>query len=82
MENIVQNNQLGLIMTMTKQQQDKYGLARLKSVKTRPSTIAAEEFFSPSMNNNWKTLPSRLYKLVDALNSWVRVFIDVSCVTF
>ena len=68
-----ENDQL-LAMKKWQQQQEKeqaYGLARMRAVKTRPSTVAAEEFFAPN-NRDWKNLPSRLQKLVQSLHDWVR----------
>jgi hypothetical protein len=57
-----------------KQQQRKqqeYGLARMRSVTTRPSSVAADEFFCNGGTRDWKNLPARLQKLVDALELWV-----------
>jgi hypothetical protein len=47
---------------------------KLESVKTRTTTVAAEEFFagSPSTEEWRKTLPQRLERLCHVLESWVR----------
>jgi hypothetical protein len=46
--------------------------ARIKAVKTRPSTLAAQEFFSG--DRTWKSLPRRVQLMVDVFESWVRCF--------
>ena len=43
----------------------------IKAVRTRPSTLAAKEFFAGE--RNWKSLPLRIRRLVDVFESWVRV---------
>jgi hypothetical protein len=46
-------------------------LERLSLVRTRPSTVMAEEFCrSPDLS--WRSLPDRLDTLVQRLHSWVR----------
>jgi hypothetical protein len=50
-------------------------LERLSLVRTRPSTVMAEEFCS-SPDLSWRSLPNRLDTLVQRLHSWVR---NVSC---
>jgi hypothetical protein len=51
-------------------------LARIKAVRTRPSTLAAEEFFSG--DQHWKSLPHRIRRLVKVFENWVRSFIFVT----
>jgi hypothetical protein len=66
-------------------QQHKYALDRVKAVQTRPSTVAADEFFSSDVGGGRGTttqasvasLPFRLNRLTQALESWVRSFRNV-----
>lgn len=49
---------------------------RIRAFKTRPTTIAAQEFFgsSPPMMECWQqSLPQRLQRLCDILTTWVRL---------
>jgi hypothetical protein len=48
---------------------------KVESVKTRTTTVAAEEFFagSPSTEEWRTTLPQGLERLCQVLESWVRV---------
>jgi hypothetical protein len=42
---------------------------RIRAVRTRPTTIAAHEFFA---ENDWQSLPRRLFRLAQLLEQWVR----------
>jgi hypothetical protein len=52
---------------------------QLESVNTRTTTVAAEELFagSPSTEEWRTTLPRRLERLCQVLESWVRVPCDL-----
>jgi hypothetical protein len=52
---------------------DQYALARVKAVQTRPSTVAAKEFFSNGGTRELESLPGRLDRLAQVLEAWVRV---------
>jgi hypothetical protein len=41
---------------------------RIRAVRTRPTTLAAREFFA---DDNWQTLPLRLLRLCNVLEQWV-----------
>lgn len=43
---------------------------RIEAVKTRPSTVAAQEFFAGDRKS--KSLPRRIRRLTQVLESWVR----------
>lgn len=54
---------------------NQYALARFKAVQTRPSTVAAKEFFSNGGGTReMDSLPRRLDRLVQVLGSWVRTW--------
>jgi hypothetical protein len=57
---------------------------KLESVNTRTTTVAAEELFagSPSTEEWRTTLPQRLERLCQVLESWVRVTCEVCRVPF
>jgi hypothetical protein len=42
---------------------------QIRAVRTRPTTVAAREFFAD--DNNWQTLPLRLLRLCNVLEQWV-----------
>lgn len=51
---------------------------QLERVRTRPSTVMADEFFSvssSSSSNHWQTLPQRLARLCHQLQTWVSLFL-------
>lgn len=43
---------------------------RIRAVRSRPSTAAAQEFFADP-NDDWMTLPRRLKRLVQVFEEWV-----------
>ena len=73
----------------TQQQQQQYPLlssdrrkeiaiARYQAFETRPTTVAAKEFFNgDGINgtrrkaNNWRSLPQRVRRLCQVLENWV-----------
>jgi len=48
---------------------------RVETVRMRPTTRAAEEFFQ---DNDWQSLPRRLERLVQVLQAWVRLLLYIS----
>ena len=42
---------------------------RIRAVRTRPTTVAANEFFA---DQDWQSLPKRLERLCHVLQQWVR----------
>jgi hypothetical protein len=50
---------------------DEDAMKRLSLVRTRPSTVMAEEFCQAAPS--WRSLPARLDVLVRRLQSWVRM---------
>jgi hypothetical protein len=46
-------------------------LSRIHAVRSRPTTIAAQEFFSGVDSKNWRTLPQRLERFCQVLEGWV-----------
>lgn len=50
---------------------NQYALARFKAVRTRPSTVAANEFFSDGGTRDVDSLPRRLDRLTQVLVKWV-----------
>lgn len=61
----------GPLQVVSNKDREELALARIKAVRTRPSTLAAKEFFAGE--RNWKSLPLRIRRLVDVFDSWVRV---------
>ena len=61
----------GPLQVVSNKDREELALARIKAVRTRPSTLAAKEFFAGE--RNWKSLPLRIRRLVDVFESWVRV---------
>ena len=45
-------------------------LARIQCSRSRPSTVAAQEFFEGG--RNWQSLPGRVRRLCEVLEAWVR----------
>jgi hypothetical protein len=58
-------------VSIVRERQNQNDLSRYKDIiKTRPSTVAAKEFFS-DFNGDWLSLPQRCERLVKALDAWV-----------
>ena len=56
--------------TSSNQEQIQRAYRRIRAVRTRPSTVAAQEFFEDP-NDDWTTLPRRLKRLCQVLDDWV-----------
>ncbi len=55
-----------------------HALRRFEAVRTRPTTLAADEFFSKeNEREGWKSLPRRLQRLCQILQDWVRQTKDI-----
>ena len=63
------------LRVVSNEDREELAFARIKAVKTRPSTVAAKEFFSG--DRKWNTLPRRVRRLVDVYESWVRQFVSL-----
>jgi hypothetical protein len=46
-------------------------LSRIHAVRSRPTAIAAQEFFAGVDAKNWRSLPQRLERLCQVLEGWV-----------
>jgi hypothetical protein len=57
---------------LSNQERQQQAFARIKAIHTRPTTLAAQEFFSSGKNTDWKSLPRRLRRLCEVLEHWVR----------
>lgn len=52
-------------------------LRRFEAVSTRPTTLAAQEFFAKENEREvWQSLPRRLQRLCQILQDWVRQMIS------
>jgi hypothetical protein len=60
----------GPLQVVSNAEREALAQARIKAVKTRPSTLAVQEFFSG--DRTWKSLPRRVELMVDVFESWVR----------
>ena len=72
---------------LTDEERKQRAMARINAFHTRPSTLAAKDFFQKSTatkdnnsgerrkkqrRNLWKSLPGRVRKLCETLQEWVR----------
>lgn len=60
----------GPLKVISNAERQEIAQARIEAVKTRPSSLAAQEFFSG--DRSWKSLPKRVQQIVDVFESWVR----------
>ena len=60
------------IRMVSNEERKALAIARIQAIRTRPTTVAAQEFFAGSSHRDWKSLPRRLRKLCDVLEAWVR----------
>lgn len=65
------NDEDDLAVKQQQQQHHAHALARIQAVSTRPTTMAAKEFFANGGTREWESLPKRLERLVGVLNDWV-----------
>ena len=66
--------------SIVRERQNQNDLNRYKDIiKTRPSTVAAKEFFS-DFKGDWLSLPQRCERLVKALDAWVSSGLNISYV--